>query len=298
MALSKFLTAGGSKYFALSPTPEPGDSPAPFMKLPRELRDMVYHEIWKDENGRSLVARARASVVGTPVTGIGVQYDTGWHYPQRCTKSLKRHLPTWLLTSRWFLEGLAQLLSNSTWNLVCVLPHNMKSSLPIALETEMSTNPLFSLKYVQCVTIDSSVHPPYFKEPDWLHLVANSMDQDNHIKVLHVNLDARALFPDRCEMVTKWLRAFEALLAECKKLKTLTLRVMWLTKAARDPSASVVMEEQVYRDCRNTVGSVFKIDPDVFTELPLTDADKRLLSYFRAHSNKELEIRVLTYTIR
>lgn len=295
MALSKFLTAGGSKYFALSPTPEPGDSPAPFMKLPRELRDMVYHEIWKDENGRSLVARARASVVGTPVTEIGVQYDTGWHYPQRCTKSLKRHLPTWLLTSRWFLEGLAQLLSNSTWNLVCVLPHNMKSSLPTALETEMSTNPLFSLKYVQCVTIAATVNrlTPLFKESDWLQLVVNSMDQDNHIKVLHVSLDT-PLFSDRGEKVTKWLRAFEALLGKCKKLKTLFLRVTWLVKATRDPSVCDLMEEQMYRDCRNTVGSVFKMGLDVFTELPLTDADKCISSFFQMHSDARVEMRVLT----
>lgn len=101
--------------------------PCHFYKLARELRDMVYHHLWKatpllnetiDEqlDIRANRYRVTSEEVQYPAPSVCVIYDGADEADDCCL--LHERLPQWLLVDKTFLgEGLAKLRSNAIWDI-------------------------------------------------------------------------------------------------------------------------------------------------------------------------------------
>ncbi|KAF1845618.1 uncharacterized protein K460DRAFT_355415 [Cucurbitaria berberidis CBS 394.84] len=96
-----------------------------FLKLPRELRDMVYHHLWKATP--VLKAKCRqisyyalefpnATQETAKIFRFTVSYDGGDEYDQH--RLTRENLPQWLCANKAILEeGLEQLRAHGTWRM-------------------------------------------------------------------------------------------------------------------------------------------------------------------------------------
>lgn len=78
-----------------------------FLRLPRELRNSIYHELWKHTPLVDATVKQDLSLV--------LLYQTKWDWPTEFQAP-----PAWLRTSKMYLsEGLEELHSGSIWLLRC-----------------------------------------------------------------------------------------------------------------------------------------------------------------------------------
>ena len=78
---------------------------ASFSSLPRELRDMLYHELWTKTSMLWFVQKPR----GKPRSRVEINYGNS-------DQLFQPGLPCWLISSRQFLhEGFCQLLKHALW---------------------------------------------------------------------------------------------------------------------------------------------------------------------------------------
>jgi hypothetical protein len=86
--------------------------------LPREIRDMVYHELWRDASQMSLMVLIKEA---TSTHQLIIRYEDCATNPVNSSRSeskqsLNSGLPQWLLSNKAFLdEGLEQLFRKATW---------------------------------------------------------------------------------------------------------------------------------------------------------------------------------------
>ncbi|KAH6541013.1 hypothetical protein HBI56_039690 [Parastagonospora nodorum] len=89
-----------------------------FFVLPRELRDMVYNELWKVSAPMTLMVLIKEA---TPTHHLVIRYEDCAAKPANSSRSelkqcLHSGLPQWLLSNKAFLdEGLNQLFRKATW---------------------------------------------------------------------------------------------------------------------------------------------------------------------------------------
>ena len=279
MAQDRLPIAEGSESRGMSHISESKDVAFPFMKLPRELRNMVYQELWKDTDVLSIQSK-------TPGIGIQVHYNKPlalpspkhWHF----RSFEKLHLPTWLLTSKMFLsEGHEQLLSNSTW-------HVVRGTKGLGFDV-IRPNPLLSLSIARYVTVAPLlVLTGELNDDGWLHILADLLGYDNSIKILRVVLNTKSRLSD--PGAVSQLEGFKKLLNRCKKtLEFLHFGVQWETEVSPESKNN----QQVYDDCRNVIDSVFSLSPDDCRETILTDDAQTRLGPF-----PKLRLQMLTFDIK
>jgi hypothetical protein len=99
-----------------SPSTNTATLPAGFSKLPRELRDMIYHELWK--------LTPRIEVFGPPPLASGIKvrkrhamyYDDDKHGSTDVWDHSHQTLPSWLRVNTQTLgEGMEQFRSKGVW---------------------------------------------------------------------------------------------------------------------------------------------------------------------------------------
>jgi hypothetical protein len=95
-----------------------GKPTSPFFRLPREVRDAIYHELWSGKPRFTLCAHKHAPSLFDMVSAT---YNPEAHAFARRTPFSGGHAPTllaWLLTSKATMtEGLAQFQRHAEWHL-------------------------------------------------------------------------------------------------------------------------------------------------------------------------------------
>ncbi|PSN64838.1 hypothetical protein BS50DRAFT_635686 [Corynespora cassiicola Philippines] len=100
---------------------KPGTNPCGFFKLPQEIRDMVYDELWKDSSEIHFGTHRR--LLQRHGTIVALEYSRTGHLAIKGPIKLDKHFPRWIFTSKLVLrEGLTQLNHHALWRIQPTYP--------------------------------------------------------------------------------------------------------------------------------------------------------------------------------
>ncbi|KAF1920092.1 hypothetical protein BDU57DRAFT_560911 [Ampelomyces quisqualis] len=170
-----------------------------FMKVPRELRDLVYHHLWmaspyivsnQGPKGPGHLG-TEGIVCGVVYGGVESNHKTYWtqdrsylaleniHSPPGAGLLRPGRLPHWLLVSKTFLaEGMAKLRLEATWTLRCIDPTSM------SLTSAGLLNPALAQR--MCINIPNEEHwmPLWSYNPEMM----KALQRGNQVKTLVIKV--------------------------------------------------------------------------------------------------------------